>query len=136
MIAVASFSAAVLLGGCSSQHIVSFRKTVHPILARNCAICHSPGGIGYQMTGFSVQDYATLMKGSTFGPLVVPGSSQQSNLIWLLRHGAHPSMNMPKSCEHLSTNDKCTVASEYPRRLPPRQIGMIAQWINQGARDN
>ena len=135
-IALASFSAAVLLCGCRSN-VVSFKKDVHPVLEHNCAVCHSPGGIGYEMSGFSVQSYATLMKGSKFGPLVIPGSSQQSNLIWLLRHGAHPSMNMPKICEHLAATDgKCAVASQYARRLPTRQVTMISKWIDQGARDN
>ncbi|MBW8076637.1 MAG: hypothetical protein GJU76_00840 [Gallionella sp.] len=134
-IAVASCFAAVLLSGCGSN-VVSFKENVEPILAHNCAMCHSPGGIGYAMTGFSVQDYATLMKGSKFGPLVDPGSSQQSNLIWLLRHGAHHIMNMPKECEHLAADGKCTVASENPRKMPATQVNMIATWIDQGARDN
>ncbi len=135
-IVIASFFfAAVLLTSCSSN-VVSFHKRVKPILAHNCAMCHSPGGIGYEMTGFSVQNYATLIKGSKFGPLVVPGSSEQSNLIWLLRHGAHPTMNMPKNCEQLTADSKCTVASVHSRRLPAKQVDIIAKWINQGARDN
>ena len=135
-IALVALSAAALLGGCRSER-VSFKQDVRPVLEHNCAVCHSPGGIGYEISGFSVQSYATLMKGSKFGPLVIPGSSRQSNLIWLLRHGAHPSMNMPKMCKHLVTADrKCAVASEHARRLPGSQVNMIAKWIDQGARDN
>ena len=135
-IALASLSAAALLVGCRSEQ-VSFRHNIRPVLAHNCAVCHSPGGIGYEMTGFSVQSYATLMKGSHFGPLVIPGSSQQSDLIWLLRHRASPAMSMPKMCERLARGDgKCAVASEHARMLPASQVNMIARWINQGARDN
>jgi len=89
------------------------------------------------MTGFSVQTYASVMKGSYFGPLVEPGASQQSNLIWLLRHRADPSMSMPKICEHLASSDgKCVAPSEHARRLPEQEVDMIAKWIDQGARDN
>jgi hypothetical protein len=45
-------------------------------------------------------------------------------------------MNMPKECEHLAADGKCTVASENPRKLPATQVNMIATWIDQGARDN
>ena len=135
-IALVTLSAAALLGGCHSER-VSFKQDVRPVLEHNCAVCHSPGGIGYEMTGFSVQSYATLMKGSHFGPLVIPGSSQQSDLIWLLRHRASPLMSMPKRCERLATADgKCAAASEHARMLPASQVNMIARWINQGARDN
>ena len=135
-IALVTLSAAALLGGCRSER-VSFKQDVRPVLEHNCAVCHSPGGIGYEMTGFSVQSYATLMKGSHFGPLVIPGSSQQSDLIWLLRHRASPAMSMPKMCERLARGDgKCAVASEHARMLPVSQVNMIARWIDQGARDN
>ena len=135
-IALASLSAAALLVGCRSER-VSFTHNVRPVLAQNCALCHSPGGIGYAMTGFSVQSYVTLMKGSKFGPLVIPGSSRQSDLIWLLRHRASAPMSMPKLCERLATADgKCMVASEHARMLPVSQVNMIAKWIDQGAHDN
>ncbi len=135
-IAVMSLSAAALLCGCGSN-VVSFRKDVQPILEHNCAVCHTPGGIGYKMSGFDVESYATVMKGSNYGPMVIPGSSQQSNLLWLLHHGAHPSINMPKICEQLEQSDgKCAVPSHYARELPQQQVELITRWVDQGARDN
>lgn len=135
-IGIVSLCAAVLLSACGSK-VVSFSKDVHPILEHNCAMCHSPGGIGYKISGFNVTSYATIMQGTKFGPMVTPGSSAQSNLLWVLRHGAHPSINMPKSCEQLAQSDgKCAVASEVARRLPKQQVELIAKWVDQGAKDN
>lgn len=135
-IVIVSLGALALLSACGSQ-VVSFSKDVHPILEHNCAVCHSPGGIGYKVSGFDVQSYASIMRGTKFGPMVTPGSSDQSNLLWVLRHGAHPSINMPKFCEQLAkANDKCEVASNVARRLPRAQVALIARWVDQGARDN
>ena len=52
---------------------VSFRKEVNPILQQNCAVCHVPGAVGYVKSGFSVQTYQTVMKGTQYGAVVVPG---------------------------------------------------------------
>lgn len=138
VIAVASLAgAALLLGGCGSSRAVSFSKDVHPILEHNCAVCHSPGGVGYKVSGFSVASYASIMKGSKYGPLVVPGSAKESDLLWLLKHGAHPSMNMPKICEKLAqTGGKCEIPSQYARELPATKVAVIAKWVDQGAKDN
>lgn len=131
-----SLYALALLSACGSR-VVSFSKDVHPILEHNCAVCHSPGGIGYKVSGFGVQSYASIMKGTKFGPMVTPGSSDQSNLLWVLKHGAHPSINMPKFCEQLTqASDKCEVASNVARKLPQAQVKLIARWVDQGARDN
>ncbi len=135
-IVIASLCALALLSACGSK-VVSFSKDVHPILEHNCAVCHSPGGVGFKVSGFDVQSYASIMRGTKFGPMVTPGSSDQSNLLWVLRHGAHPSINMPKFCEQLAqANNKCAVASSVARRLPRAQVKLIAAWVDQGARDN
>ena len=135
-IVIVSLCSLALLSACGSK-VVSFSKDVHPILERNCAVCHSPGGIGFKVSGFDVQSYASVMRGTKFGPMVTPGSSNQSNLLWVLRHGAHPSINMPKFCEQLTqASDKCAVASNVARRLPQAQVSLIAKWVDQGARDN
>jgi hypothetical protein len=135
-IAVASISLGALMGACG-QKVVSFRQDVHPILQRNCAVCHSKGGVGYKVSGFSVATYATVMKGTRYGPMVVPGSSMQSNLLWLLKHHANSSIDMPKSCVQLTEDGgRCAVPSSSAWRLPARQVTLIAEWVDQGARDN
>ncbi len=135
-IVIISLCGLALLSACGSR-IVSFSRDVHPILEHNCAVCHSPGGVGFKVSGFDVQSYASIMRGTKYGPMVTPGSSNQSNLLWVLRHGAHPSINMPKFCEQLTqASDKCEVASNVARKLPQAQVKLIARWVDQGARDN
>ena len=135
-IVIVSLCGLALFSACGSS-VVSFSRDVQPILSHNCAVCHSPGGVGYKVSGFDVQTYASIMRGTRFGPMVTPGESDQSNLLWVLRHGAHPSINMPKFCERLTqASDKCAIASNVARRLPRAQVKLIAKWVNQGARDN
>ena len=134
-IAVASLTVAALLSACDSR--VSFQRDVNPVLQHNCATCHSPGGVGFKMSGFSVQSYAAVMKGTKYGPIVIPGSSQQSDLVWLLKHGAHPSIDMPKTCEQFEQESgKCAIASPFAKRLPDKQVAMISKWVDQGAQNN
>lgn len=125
-----------LLSACAKRE-VSYRGDVHPILQRNCGACHDRSGIGYAASGFSVETYAALMKGTTHGSMVVPGQSSQSNLVWLLKHGAHPQINMPKICQEMGQEvGKCATAATFARALPERDVDLIARWVDQGAKDN
>jgi len=135
-IILASVALAPLLSGCG-QRQVSYHKDVEPILQANCATCHSRNGVGYEVSGFSVESYATLMKGTKYGSVIDPGSSAQSNLVWLLQHHGHAQINMPKNCEQMTPNgQKCAAASTSARQLSDDQVALISKWIDQGAKDN
>jgi hypothetical protein len=135
-IILASIALAPLLSACG-QRQVSYHRDIEPILQVNCEMCHSQNGVGFVVSGFSVESYATLMKGTKFGPVIDPGSSAQSNIVWLLKHRAHPEINMPKICEQMTQNGKkCSVASSSPGRLSDDDVTLIARWIDQGAKDN
>jgi hypothetical protein len=110
--------------GCTRQ--VSFKQDVFPIFQERCMQCHAPGSPGCVASGFSVATYQSLMKGTRFGPVVVAGSSLDSNLLRLVKHEADPSIAMPRSLTP-------GMPSEW---LEGRQINLIETWINQGARDN
>lgn len=113
-----------LIVGCTRQ--VSFKNDIYPIFQERCMGCHEPGSQGYVASGFSVATYQSLMKGTKFGPVIVPGSSPNSNLLRLVKHEADPSIAMPKS-----------VMPGMPSQLlEPEQIKLIETWINQGAKDN
>lgn len=134
MIAVCA-TLAVLGAGCAKKE-VSFKRDVHPILQKNCLSCHSPGGEGYAASGFSVATYETVMKGTKFGPVVVPRSSISSTVMILLQHKADPSINMPKSkTQPLLEHEKFLKDWKTPM-LPADQIQLIADWIDQGANNN
>jgi Planctomycete cytochrome C len=104
--------------GCSRE--VSFKQDVYPILSSNCLSCHKPGTEGYIKSGLSMENYDGLMKGTKFGPVIIPGSHISSTLILLLERKGHPSINMPK--------DK--------PELPDNQVDLIRKWIDQGAKNN
>ena len=131
--------ACIVLGPAvtASGQEVSFHKDVYPILEANCAVCHAPHGVGYARSGFSVQTYETVMKGTKYGAVVIPGSSLDSNLVWLLEHQADPSINMPKVCEQMTPEyEKCEMASQSSRHLPRQELIVIMEWVDQGAKDN
>jgi mono/diheme cytochrome c family protein len=115
----AVLSALLMLGAACTRQ-VSFSRTVYPILQSHCGSCHLPGGEGYAASGFSVETYDTLMKGTRFGAVIEPGSSISSTLVILISGGAHRSINMPRKGEVLSD----------------KQIGLVRTWIDQGARNN
>ena len=109
------------LAGCErGGPPVSFSADVQPVLAQYCLDCHRPGNDGYDKSGFGVEDYAALMKGTKFGPVVLPGDSFSSNLIVLVEGRADPSITMPHEGQ----------------RVSEQEIGILKAWIDQGALDN
>jgi len=115
---------AVMSTACERQ--VSFKADVQPVLVEKCVSCHSPGGRGYAASGFSVASYQSVMKGTKYAEVIVPGSSLDSTLVRLIRHEADPSIAMPKSHDQGKP-------SEW---LTREQIALIATWIDQGAKNN
>jgi hypothetical protein len=111
-----------LLGGCAlHERKVSFQHDVRPILQANCIECHvAPHGEGYRRTGLSVASYADLMRGTIYGPVIVPGDSRHSILNMLVEGRASRSMRMP--------HDRDPLAAE--------QIETLRRWVDSGAPDN
>ena len=109
---------ALVAAGCARQ--TSFTTDVYPILEQNCLSCHSEGKQGHDASGFSVENYDTLMQGTSFGPVITPGSSASSTLLILVEGRAHKSITMPRGKAPLSA----------------AQIGLIKKWIDEGAKHN
>ena len=106
--------------GCGGG-AVSYARDVEPILEANCLSCHQPGGAGFEASGFSMASYDDLMKGTQYGPMIIPGDSEGSNLLVLMEGRADPSISMPHgSMEPVSAAD----------------IATIRRWIDQGAKKN
>ncbi|MFN8443229.1 MAG: c-type cytochrome domain-containing protein [Caldilineaceae bacterium] len=87
---------------------VGYTEDIQPIFLRVCNTCHSSV---VQQKGLQVTNFNTLMKGSLTGPVVVPGSAEQSKL-W----------------EMVSTNKMPLIGS-----LTEREKTLIKIWINGGA---
>ena len=114
--------AALALAGCQqSAREVSYAREVSPILDRHCKSCHMPGQAGYVVSGFELRDYETLMKGTQYGPVVLPGDPLASVLVMLIEGRADPSLKMPHG---------------DAKPLDPAEIETIRRWVEQGARNN
>lgn len=112
---------AISLAGCErAASTVSYAEDVQPVLAEHCLECHQPGADGYVQSGLGVESYAAVMKGTQFGPVVIPGDSFTSNLIVLVEGRAHSSIQMPHG----------------KKQIPAEQIEIMKVWIDQGALDN
>ena len=114
----------VFLAGaaCQTQPKVSFQNEVYPILEKNCLECHKPpGGKGYRETGLNMENYESLMTGTVYGPVIVPGNSKKSILNMLVEGRADDSMRMP--------HNRSTP-------LTDREIRILHLWVKQGAKNN
>jgi uncharacterized membrane protein len=118
---VAAFALPVLIAACSSEEPVSFSTDVRPILDQHCISCHTTGGAGQKASGFSMETYKDLMQGTQFGPMIIPGDSQGSNMLVLMEGRADPSISMPHG---------------DMKPVPQKEIDTIRRWIEQGAKNN
>jgi len=113
-------SPTVTLLGCGEQS-VSYTADVRPFLDTYCMRCHGEGGKGSETSGLRMDDYESLMKGTTHGPVVKPGDSFTSALVMLVEGRADPSLRMPHDGEKM------------PRQA---EIDRVKAWIDQGAKNN
>ena len=113
--------------GCDRE--VSFADDVQPIFAASCVECHDKSAEGYATSGFSLGDYDSVMKGTNFGPVVVPGSSMSSSLYLLVAHKTDPKIHMPPHRDDALAEGRGVSLSEA-------QIETVRAWIDQGAQDN
>ncbi len=117
-----SLTAMLMVGawapGAAAQ--VSYNEDVFPVIELRCLECHQPGGAGYEKSGLDLRTYEGLMKGTKYGPMVVPRSAVDSNLLAVIDRRTSAEIWMPHKRKQLS---KCE-----------RQI--IRAWVVQGARNN
>jgi hypothetical protein len=94
---------------------VDFVRDIRPILATRCYRCHSEA-LDKQEAGLKLDKFATLMKGSDEGAVIVAGKSSDSKLI-----------------ERVTATDDTKMPPEG-ERLTQAQIAKIKSWIDQGAK--
>ncbi len=121
--------AVILIFSVSCSKPVSFNRDINPILVANCLGCHDGSGEGSATSGFSVKTYNSVMKGTKYGPVVVPGSSISSTLYLMVAHKVDPKIQMPPHHDE-------ALAKGREDELTPRQIEIIEKWIDQGAKNN
>lgn len=128
LFSVVTFALSVQLTACARNE-VSFSADVQPILQASCLECHDGTGEGIAASGFSVVDYAAVMKGTALGPVVVAGSSMSSALYLVVAGKTAPEIRMPPHHSESFAEGRGT-------QLSASQIEIVAGWIDQGARDN
>jgi len=118
---------AIGLSACERQ--VSFATDVKPILDNKCTRCHTDSGEGEMASGFAVDDYASVMKGTKFGQVVVPGSAESSALYQVVTEKVAPEIHMPPHHQE-------SLAEGRGTPLTKDEIDAIGTWIDQGAKNN
>jgi hypothetical protein len=91
---------------------VSFANDVLPIIESRCIGCH--GGDRTE-EDLDLKTHASIMAGSSNGPVIVPSDAANSLLVEMVA-----TQKMPK---------------RGPKLTPP-QVQIITDWVNQGALDN
>lgn len=121
---LALFAALIILGPAATawakDDVVSYSEDIRPILVGRCLECHHPGGPGTEASGLDLTTYEGLMKGTKFGPMIVPGEPDTSSLMRLIDHKVDPSIRMPHGKKKLSQCDR----------------DAFRLWIKQGAKNN
>jgi hypothetical protein len=106
---------------CDREPGTSYQQDVVPILSKYCNECHLPEGEGTKNTGFLVDSYDAVMRGTKYGPVVVAGDSTSSTLYRLVTGKVDESIQMPH---------------EKEEQLNAEEILVIQNWIDQGAKNN
>jgi len=122
-------SVALCFGLFGCERPISYSADVQPILNESCLSCHNRAGEGSVTSGFSVSDYADVLEGTSLGPVVIPGSSESSNLYRVIAMKTAPEIRMPPHHDVSWAEGRGVPLSE-------EQIGIIKDWIDQGAKDN
>ena len=113
-----SLGVILFLVGCMTQPRISYQRDVTPILEAKCLDCHlPPNGTGYLKSGLSMESYESLMKGTIYGPVVVPGDSR------------HSIFNMV-------VEDRLNSSMRAPQPLTKEEIAILRLWVDQGAKNN
>lgn len=116
---VAGLLTATHAGGAhAASNTISYAKDVQPIFDTYCGACHQPGGPGTETSGLDLSSYEGVMKGTKFGPIVVPGDALTSNLMAVLENRTDASIRMPHS-------DR--------RDMTKEDLKVLRTWIVDGA---
>jgi cytochrome c553 len=94
------------------EDVEFFEKQVRPVLAEHCYKCHGPEK---QKAELRLDSREAILKGTDLGPVLVPGSPDESSLITSIRHQGES--KMPEKADKLADND----------------IAALTEWVRMGA---
>ncbi|MCK4675731.1 MAG: hypothetical protein KAT61_07425 [Gammaproteobacteria bacterium] len=111
-----------ILSACAFEPVVGFQGDINPILQKKCQQCHlPPNGTGYSQTGLNMESYESLMNGTVFGKVIIPGDSKRSVLNKLIEGRAGLMMRMPHG---------------EAEKLTAEEVEVLKLWVDQGALNN
>src|SRR5260370_9865440 len=96
----------------AAKRKVDFEKDVQPLLAQKCYACH---GEEAQQSGLRLAKRQNALRGGDYGPVIIPGKSAESKLIFRLVNG----------------DGRLQMPTTGP--LSDEEIGILRAWIDQGA---
>ncbi len=91
---------------------VSFSKDIRPVFERNCLRCH---GSAQKLSGLSLLTRESALHGGLNGAVIIPGRSGDSTMLRRLAGSIQPAMPLGG-------------------QLSEREITLIRQWIDEGAK--
>lgn len=106
---------------------VSFSKDVMPIINKNCLPCHAEEQSN--PSELALDSFELLMKGGKHGDAVVPGDSSKGTLVKKL-------LADPPFGDRMPFNPRKKRKKEPMVPLTDAEIGVITDWVNQGAKND
>ncbi len=106
---------------------VSFSQDIVPIISRNCMPCHAEEQ--FNPSELSLDSYDLLMKGGKHGDLVKPGKASESVFVQKL-------LENPPFGDRMPFDPRKKRKKEPIKPLSDGDIGIITEWVNQGAKNN
>ena len=107
--------------------VISFKKEVFPIIEKHCLPCHAEDN--FNPSELSLDSYELMEMGGKHGEPFVPGKSEESILVQKFSEE-------PPFGDRMPLNTKKDIKAGKAKWLPPEDVKIIADWIDQGAKDN
>ncbi len=106
---------------------VSFRDDVFPVIKRNCLPCHAQEQ--FNSSELALDTYDLLMAGGKHGSPVVAGKPKESMLVQKLT-------GTPPFGDPMPLDPRRRKGAPQTKRLSDREIQILMDWIEEGAKNN
>jgi hypothetical protein len=113
---VALLVALSLTAGPATAEPTSYARQVRPFLAKYCVECHNSREAKGEL---SLETYASLITGGKHGTILVPGKSDESRIVRMVKGKSKPAMPPKKA-----------------RQPGAGEATVLRTWIDQGAKDD
>jgi len=104
---------------------VDYASTIGPLFTERCGACHGDSAI----MGLKLTEYATAIKGSQNGPVIVPGKSADSLLVEKQLAGGHPGQLSPHELDQV----KAWIDASAPEKAGSAAPSMPAAQVTSAA---